>query len=94
MARFLRQRPRLDHGQRDADGANRPARLSAAAANTGTSSLVLAKPTGTVDGDVLLAAVTVRGTPTITPPAAGPWSAPTRGPTAMRQAVFVHVRGR
>ena len=44
-------------------------RGSAAAANTDGSSLVLAKPIGTVDGDVLLAAVSVRSTPTITPPA-------------------------
>ena len=69
-------------------------RGSAAAANTGGSSLVLAKPTGTVDGDVLLAAVTVRGTPTITPPAGWTLVRIDTRATAMRQAVFVHVRGR
>ena len=68
-------------------------RASAAGTNTGTTSLVLAKPTGTTTNDVLVAAVTVRGTPTITPPLG--WTAvrtDTRG-TALRQAVFVHVAG-
>ena len=50
----------------------------AAAANTGGSSLVLAKPTGTVNGDVLVAAITVRGTPTITPPTGWTRSGSTR----------------
>jgi hypothetical protein len=68
-------------------------RGSAAAANTGTASLVLPTPAGTTADDVLLAAVTVRGTPTITPPPG--WTlvrTDTRG-TALRQAVFVHVAG-
>ena len=68
-------------------------RASAAGTNTGTTSLVLAKPIGTTTNDVLVAAVTVRGVPTITPPLG--WTAvrtDTRG-TALRQAVFVHVAG-
>jgi hypothetical protein len=66
-------------------------RSSAGGANTSTASLILPKPAGTVTGDVLLAAVTVRGTPTITPPSG--WTVvrtDTRG-TALRQAVFMRV---
>ena len=66
-------------------------RGSAAAANTGTSSLVLARPTGTVNGDVLLAAITVRGTPTITPPTGWTQVRVDTRASAMRQALFVHV---
>ncbi len=66
-------------------------RASAVGTNTGATNLVLPKPAGTVAGDVLIAAVTVRSTPTITAPVG--WTTvrtDTRG-NALRQAVFVHV---
>ena len=67
-------------------------RSAASGTNTGTTTLVLPRPSGTASGDVLLAAVTVRGTPTIS--AAG-WTLvrlDSRSPT-FTQAVFWHLAG-
>ncbi len=68
-------------------------RSAANGANTGGSSVVLPQPTGTTLGDVLVAAVAVRGVPAMTPPSG--WSAvqtDARG-TTYEQVVFVHVVG-
>ena len=67
-------------------------RSTASGANTGASTLVLPLPAGTAAGDVLLAAVTVRGTPTIS---ASGWTQVRRDSrtTTFTQAVFYHVAG-
>ncbi|HEY8179523.1 MAG TPA: Ig-like domain-containing protein, partial [Candidatus Limnocylindria bacterium] len=76
-----------------AAGAGVSFRASASAANTGTNNLVLPRPVGTVAGDVLVAGVSVRGTPTITPPAG--WTAVRNDPrgSTFSQALYVHVAG-
>ncbi len=71
-------------------------RASATGTNTGATSLVLPRPSGTVAGDVLLAAVTVRGTPNITPPTGSPtWTLVRTDPRVptFTQAVFWHLAG-
>jgi VCBS repeat-containing protein len=64
---------------------------AATGANTGGSTLVLPRPSGTVSGDVLVAATSVRGIPTITAPSG--WTLVRRDAkkTNFSQAVFVHV---
>jgi hypothetical protein len=54
---------------------------------------VLPKPTGVTSGDALLAAVAVRGAPTITPPAGWTLVRQEANASTMRQAIFVHVAG-
>ena len=62
-------------------------------ANNGTKgavSLTIPRPSGTQDGDVLVAVVDVRGTATITAPAGWTWVNESNGAT-LRQAVYRHV---
>ena len=61
--------------------------------NTTATSLVIPAPAGVASADVLLAAVSVRGGPTITPP--GGWTLVRQdiNGSTMRQALFVHVAG-
>jgi hypothetical protein len=68
-------------------------RSAANGANTGGSSVVLPQPTGATAGDVLVAAVAVRGTPSVSPPAG--WAAiqTDARSTTFKQVVFVHVVG-
>jgi hypothetical protein len=76
-----------------AAGAGITFRAAASGANAATTSLVLPRPAGTLAGDVLVAGVSVRGTPTITPPVG--WSlvrSDARGST-VTQATYVHVAG-
>ena len=68
-------------------------RAAANGANTGGNSVVLPKPAGTFAGDVLLAAVAVRGTPTVTAPAGWSTVRTDARTTTYRQVVFVHVVG-
>ena len=74
-------------------GGNIALRAAASGANAHTATLVLPRPTGTAAGDVVLAAVSVRATPTITAPSG--WSLVRRDSrgTAFTQAVYVHVAG-
>ena len=63
-----------------------------AATATGTTTTVAAgSPTGVAAGDVLVAAVTVRGAPTITPPAGWTQVRVDSNATTVRQAVFVRT---
>jgi VCBS repeat-containing protein len=64
---------------------------AASGANTGAATLVLPRPAGTAVGDVLVAATSMRGAPTITPPAG--WTLVRRDAkkTSFSQAIFVHV---
>jgi len=58
------------------------------------ASLMIAKPTGAAAGDVLLAAVAVRGAPTVSPPAG--WTLvqdQTTAASASRQVLYWHVAG-
>ena len=87
-----------DSGTRAVHGAPPPPttigfRSAASAANATTTTLVLPRPAGTVSGDELLASVSVRGTPTITPPAG--WTLVRRDvrTTTFTQAVYVHPAG-
>ena len=87
-----------DSGTRSVHGAPPPPttigfRSAASAANATTTTLVLPRPAGTVSGDELLASVSVRGTPTITPPAG--WALVRRDErnTTFTQATYVHPAG-
>jgi RHS repeat-associated protein len=68
-------------------------RASANASATASTTLLVTKPAGVASGDALLAAVSVRGTPTITPPSG--WSLIRSDPntTVMTQALYVKVAG-
>jgi hypothetical protein len=68
-------------------------RGAASGANTGAATLVMQRPAGTAAGDVLVAAVSMRGAPTITSPAG--WTLVRRDAkkTSFSQAIFVHVAG-
>ena len=68
--------------------------MSAASAFTnGATTLSIPVPAGVQQGDVLVAAIGVRGNPTITPPAGWTLVVNTPNGTTMRQAAFVHVVG-
>jgi hypothetical protein len=67
---------------------------SASSANNATATtLVIPTPGGLVSGDVLLAVVSVRGAPTITPPVSWTLVRLDINSTTMRQAVFVKTAG-
>jgi VCBS repeat-containing protein len=74
-------------------GAGITFRGAASGANTGTSSLVLPRPAGTLANDVLVAAVIVRARPTVTPPAG--WNLVRRDERGSQfsQVLYVHVAG-
>ncbi|WP_143447674.1 hypothetical protein [Kineosporia sp. R_H_3] len=65
---------------------------STASVGPGTS-LVVNKPAGTVQGQVMVATVSVRGNPTITAPAGWTQAVVTTNSTTMRQAVFTKPAG-
>ena len=68
-------------------------RAASSAVNNATTTLVLPRPTGIVQGDVLLALVSSRGAPVISAPAG--WSSvlTTQNGTLMEQAAFVRTAG-
>ncbi|HET7168477.1 MAG TPA: Ig-like domain-containing protein, partial [Candidatus Limnocylindrales bacterium] len=68
-------------------------RSASSADNATATSLVIPAPAGAVSGDVLVAAVSVRGGPTITPPAGWTLVRQDINASTMRQALFVHVAG-
>ena len=65
----------------------------ASGTNASTTSLLVSRPAATLAGDVLLAAVTVRGTPTISAPAGWSLVRSDARATTFTQAVFVHLAG-
>ncbi len=74
-----------------------PSGISFRSSSTGTNAtattLVIPKPAGVASGDVLVASVSVRGSPTITPPSGWTSVVDTPNGSVIRQAVFVHVAG-
>ena len=68
-------------------------RSATSAFTNGATSLTIPVPAGVQQGDVLVAAIGVRGNPTITPPAGWTLVVNTPNGTTMREAVFVHVVG-
>jgi Domain of unknown function (DUF1929)/Bacterial Ig domain/Kelch motif len=70
-----------------------PRGSSSAANNGAATSLVLPRPAGVVAGDVMVAAVTVRGVPAITPPAGWSLVRADADGTFVKQGVFVKVAG-
>ena len=68
-------------------------RSASSAHNTGSTSLVLPRPAGVATGDVLVAALSIAGNPSITAPAG--WSLVQNhvSGSSLRQVVFVHVAG-
>ena len=68
-------------------------RAAASAFTNGATSLTIPVPAGVQQGDVLVAAIGVRGNPTITPPAGWTLLVNTPNGTTMREAAFVHVVG-
>ena len=68
-------------------------RAAAAGTNTGATSLLISRPVAAVAGDVLVAAITVRSTPTISPPAGWSLVRSDARATTFSQAVYVHVAG-
>jgi parallel beta-helix repeat protein len=66
---------------------------AASGANTGTTSVSLPRPGGTASGDVLIAAVATRGTPTISSPAGWTRVRTDARKSAATQSMFVHVAG-
>ena len=68
-------------------------RSSSAGTTVASSSVAVAKPTGVVSGDVLMAAVSVRGLPTITPPSGWSQVRSDVNGTVMTQATFSHLAG-
>ncbi len=67
---------------------------SASSANNATATtLVIPAPTGVASGDAMLAVVSVRAAPTITPPAGWTLVRQDANASTMRQAVFVRVAG-
>src|SRR5919198_350359 len=81
-----------------ADGATITFRAAGVAGNMGGTTLVIPKPAGVVSGDFLLAAITVRDNPGITPPSAD-WTLVRKDPlvggptTVVTQAVYWHTAG-
>jgi fibronectin type 3 domain-containing protein len=67
-------------------------RSSSSATGTG-SSLAIAKPAGTVNGDVLVAGIETLGTATLTPPSGWTLVKTDSSGSALRQAVLVHLAG-
>ncbi|MGH2477889.1 MAG: Ig-like domain-containing protein, partial [Candidatus Limnocylindrales bacterium] len=68
-------------------------RSASSADNTTATSLVIPAPSGVVTGDALLASVSVRGNPTITPPSGWTLVRLDINANTMRQAVFVRSAG-
>lgn len=68
-------------------------RSASSGTNSATASIVLARPAGVTAGDVLMAAVTTRGVPTIPAPSGWATVLETRNETIMQQVVFVRVAG-
>jgi hypothetical protein len=68
-------------------------RAAAAGTNIGATSLLISRPVAAVAGDVLVAAITVRSTPVITPPAGWSLVRSDARATTFSQAVYVHVAG-
>lgn len=68
-------------------------RASTSAASTPITAIVLAKPAGLTTNDVLLAAVIVHGTPTITPPTGWTLIRSDVNGTDLKQAVYWHLAG-
>jgi hypothetical protein len=68
-------------------------RAASSANNPTATSLVIPAPSGVVSGDVLLAVVSARGGPTITPPAGWTLVRQDINASTMRQAIFVHTAG-
>ncbi len=66
-------------------------RALASAATNGATSLAIMRPTGTVQGDVLLAEIQVRGAPTLTAPSGWAFVRSDTSGTTLRQAIYVHV---
>lgn len=74
-------------------GADIALRGATSSANAATTTLQLSTPSGTTAGDVLLAGLSVRGKPKITPPAGWSIVVSTGLATTMTQAVYVRVAG-
>ena len=68
-------------------------RAAAAGTNIGATSLLISRPVAALAGDVLVAAITVRSTPVITPPAGWSLVRSDARATTFSQAVYVHVAG-
>jgi fibronectin type 3 domain-containing protein len=68
-------------------------RGSSSADNTQAKTLILPRPAAVVSGDVMLAAVTTRGKPTITPPSGWTLVRLDASGNAMRQAIYLRVAG-
>jgi hypothetical protein len=66
---------------------------AASGSNVGATSLVLPRPAPVVAGDAMLATVSVRGNPRITPPAGWTVVRQDNSGSTMRQAVFVRIAG-
>jgi hypothetical protein len=58
-----------------------------------TTSIVVARPTGSANGDLMLAAILAGSTATITPPSGWTSVVTTTSGTAIRQSVFIKVAG-
>jgi hypothetical protein len=63
-------------------------RSSTFAANSGATTLVIARPTGAQTNDILVAVVTVRGAPTITPPSGWTLIRSDMSGTTLKQATY------
>jgi PKD repeat protein/methionine-rich copper-binding protein CopC len=63
------------------------------AANTTTTTLDIARPAGTIAGDVLVGLVSIRTSPVITPPAGWSLVIDTQNGSTIRQAAYVHTVG-
>src|SRR5574338_1038351 len=68
-------------------------RSTSSATSTPITSLTVSKPTGTTTNDVLVAAVTVRGAPTITAPSGWTLIRSDASGTALSQALYRKVAG-
>src|SRR4029077_2616965 len=63
------------------------------AASVPITTITIAKPAGVVTNDVLLAAISVRGIPTITPPSGWTLARSDTNGTVMVQSVYWHLAG-
>jgi hypothetical protein len=68
-------------------------RSASSATSSSILSLTIAKPAGTTTNDVLIAGITVRGTPTITPPAGWTLIRSDANSTTITQALYRKVAG-
>src|SRR5919197_147126 len=68
-------------------------RAASSGSNLATTTLQLPIPAGVVSGDVMLAGVSVRGKPTITPPSGWTVVVDNQLASTIRQTVYVHVAG-